>query len=326
MSLASAFENKDMVNAVGLWTCVFGGVYVLAKDLYTSNAMIRRTITEKGITTPSKADIEEAADKAVSTIHAVLSTLGVCLWYFTDHPVTVEDFAYAHSPIREHCLAIITSYMVFDFVRILTHLIRPVANNTVAIGDRIPFLIHHIVVASACFISAATHYGSFYTGLFSFGEVTTVLLNFRFFLLKAGYKGRPIYKLNEYVFAGGFFFIRVVAGWAYMWHMHIRWPAYRAGWGKHNTSPLIGYLIPVCGYTHCLLQVYWFGMILRMLLRKRTRPPTVAVPVAQGLPGHEDGDGSSDVVSAQAAKLLGSTDTGSRKSRKAVVNGSNDEE
>ncbi|TPX36373.1 hypothetical protein SmJEL517_g01459 [Synchytrium microbalum] len=256
---------------MGLWVSVYGGAYIMAKDLFATNSWFQKMIAgepKNPAQKPSHADVEEAADKVVSTLNAIISTVGVVIWYFEDMKVMLkpEDFAFSHSAIREYCLCITGAYMMFDFGRILYYLLKPIPGTSPS--GRIAFLIHHIVVASACFFSAALHYGTFYTGIFSFGEFTTVLLNLRFFLSKAGYRQSPIYTVNEYLFAILFFGIRVVGGWIMMWHMQVRWSAYQGGWEEHNTSTFIGYLVPACGYTHCVLQCWWFGMIVRMMYRK----------------------------------------------------------
>jgi len=91
-------------------------------------------------------------------------------------------------------------------------------------------------------------------------ELSTIFLNFSWHCIKTGHTNWVPFHISKYAFAVTFFTCRV------LW---LLWPAFAMTWEPRawkELGPPRVYFIPSVVWTLYLLQVYWFGKIMRQVL------------------------------------------------------------
>lgn len=98
-------------------------------------------------------------------------------------------------------------------------------------------------------------------------EITTPILNFRFFLKELH---TPLsYRItNDFLFATLFFIIRVIFNSFLIKEVFTLVPSFIAHGMQINVPPAVVLTPPVLAGLHVCLQYYWFALIVRMIVRK----------------------------------------------------------
>ena len=181
-------------------------------------------------------------------------------------------------------------WLLMDIVHLITHF--PDLGGT-------DMVIHHV-----CFILlACVGYGyrvlPLTGGWLLLGEISSIPLNFRWFLINSGQGESPMLQWANYAFAGCFFLFRVVVLWIGLFDLllHLRpvliaAPQYASA-GAINALCVI---VVACA----LLNLYWLLKIVRMT----TRPPRQLrdeSPLVARKPGQMRRNGSASSTSSLTA-------------------------
>ena len=196
----------------------------------------------------------------MSYIHAWISTILVvhALW---NEPHTWRDACHAYAPRYEIVLGVSVGYFIFD----LLFFIR----NRKVFGDNTAMVVHHLVCIVAITYCIAYRVGLFYNMCLLFTEITTILLHQQWFLSTIGYKNGKLYQLNGLLFWIGFFFCRVV--WCFLQNVHLYY--YQ---DQFAHAPYIFRAPIITPSLLFLLNLYWFILISKRVLKHGTKSPNTA--------------------------------------------------
>lgn len=270
------------------WVVLFLVAYKVSERLLTPKRTLSLPILPINA---SYFTIEEWANRTVSTLHAVIACYGSVHWFIADKHLlrSPSDYGFLESVYCDFYLGVTLGYLLFDLLRLLYFRFIVMSKHTVTSAPVASMFIHHTVIILAYYLGVQYHYGTFYMALFLNNEITTPFLNARFLMAERGMKMHKIYALNEMAFIAGFFISRVVGNLAILYHMQIHLHHFRLLIAEKYLPTPIFYLLPVLAYSHCMLQLYWFALLVRMAYRKfmygqRVESPTVKAPVKGSIP------------------------------------------
>ncbi|RKP00565.1 hypothetical protein CXG81DRAFT_26748 [Caulochytrium protostelioides] len=250
---------------------VYGGLYVALQARRRRDRAYREAHSED--------QCEEFANRSASTLNAFGACYGVWAfwrdeWAMITHPVF---HAVGGSPAREYYMALLLGYLLFDLLRILYW----------RFGRRMPqrtqgstsMIIHHLIVFGIFATGVAMQAGTYFMMLFMSNEITTPILNLRFFLTFYQKRQSTWYLLNELLFVVGFFVFRIVINLGFFSDIVRYWHIYREGMARYGHGLPVMYFLVILVSSHILLQMWWFTLILRTAYRRMVRPgssPTAA--------------------------------------------------
>ncbi|KAJ3279075.1 hypothetical protein HK104_001793 [Borealophlyctis nickersoniae] len=247
---------------------------------------------------------EEWANRLTSTLHALTACYGFVEWlshdlskglHTSDQAASDPSHAaFTHSTLRDFYIGVTLGYLLFDLGRLV--LLQMIASRVIAarrgengkidtaavIGSSAPaaagagsMYLHHSVIIVAYSLGVRYQYGTYFLALFLNNEITTPFLNARFFLSSLNLKTHPIYVINDILFAALFFLDRIIGNAYILLSMqHLVATVTERDWEGHGVPWSVGVLLPVFAWIHGGLQVWWFGLIVRMVWRKFTAPPS----------------------------------------------------
>lgn len=199
----------------------------------------------------NNADRAEWASRVVSTINALAVTYG-CVAVLISEKELHNDPVYGYSLRAEFYHKLIMGYFVYDFLLVLGH------KQLRGVGT----VVHHVLGFLGP--AAATYYreGQLFTVLWIFTEVTTPLVNNRWFLAMAKKSHTQFYILNGLAMTLGFIVFRVllVPGYS-IYALYTFWQRFR------TANLVIQYLTFTCIIGVSSLNTYWTGLMVRGLLR-----------------------------------------------------------
>lgn len=118
--------------------------------------------------------------------------------------------------------------------------------------------VHHVAALLSVAASALTGQGQAYTLLLLGTELTTPLVNARWFLDKAGLKDHPLYLINGLAMATSWLAVRVIFMALYFFPLMWRHRAEEA-----VLAPPCRVLLNTVPPTLLILNLYWFGKIVK---------------------------------------------------------------
>ena len=190
----------------------------------------------------SIAEQAEWSSRLVSNVHAAAAVWVICLsftserGYYAIHPI------FAHPPRAVLVLCITTGFFLFDFLLVVRHLHHP------GMGG-ISILVHHAFYISG--IAVVLHFqGCMLFALITLlGELSTPLLNVRWFLKTHGYGSSSMpYLINGTVLVFMFVLVRLILPTAVVIYANLNWRHLKEG-------------IPI-GFEVAAWVVYLFGVVL----------------------------------------------------------------
>eukprot|EP00002_Diphylleia_rotans_P002461 TRINITY_DN11553_c0_g1_i1.p1 TRINITY_DN11553_c0_g1~~TRINITY_DN11553_c0_g1_i1.p1 ORF type:complete len:258 (+),score=43.75 TRINITY_DN11553_c0_g1_i1:64-837(+) len=183
-----------MAASVVFWTLLYFAAPLLFRVFPCTNSVYAKLDHDKQI---------DMCLRIVSTAHAVVVVQGAVYALSIDKEMW-DDYVWAHSPTAELYMAIAAGYFLWDTIMCLIHF------KSHGVG----FLLHGI----GCFLAYTLAFIPekpflrFYGCYFLLWEISTPLLNMRFFLETFGNRHSTMYLINGFLFAGSFFFVRILAG------------------------------------------------------------------------------------------------------------------
>ncbi|KAI8826108.1 TLC domain-containing protein [Fimicolochytrium jonesii] len=289
---------------VASWVLFFFACYQTAHHLFTPANRF-----SLGLLAPNApvSNIEEWANRATSTLHACMAAFGCLSWYQNDkHLLKVPtDYAFLNSFRNDFYLAITLGYLSFDLMRLCYYKWLQPSSHEVSSAPIGSMLFHHLTIILAYTIGVQYHYGTVYMCLFLNNEITTPFLNARFLMGEHNLKKHWAYGANEAIFVIGFFISRIVGNLFILRHVQMHLPTYYAYLIQNGLPTGMYYLLPVLAYAHCGLQVYWFGLLLRMAFRKMKNGQPTGVPMVSPAEFAKTAAPSAPALESKAAKVLG---------------------
>lgn len=199
----------------------------------------------------NNADRAEWASRVVSSINALCVTYG-CVSVLLTEKELHDDPVHGYSLRAEWYHKLIMGYFVYDFFLVLAH------KQLRSVGT----VVHHVLGFLGP--AAATYYrqGQLFTVLWIFTEITTPLVNNRWFLAMAKKTSTQFYILNGLAMTLGFIVFRVllVPGYS-IYALYTFWQDFR------TAQLVIQYLTFTCIIGVSSLNTYWTGLMIRGLLR-----------------------------------------------------------
>lgn len=125
---------------------------------------------------------------------------------------------------------------------------------SLAKSDGISMILHHMVCSFGFYFGVRYQFGVLYLAFMVQNEVSTPLLNFRYFLAEMNWKSSLLYTLNEFSFCLIFFLDRIILNAFLFASIDIN--IWHWDFAKHNVPLVMGYLLFVMGHCHMLIQMY----------------------------------------------------------------------
>jgi len=208
----------------------------------------------------SSGDRAEWGSRVVSTINALVTTYGCVVVLSTDRAVH-EDPMFGYSMRAEWYHKVIIGYFVYDGLLVL-------ANKQLRSFGTV---VHHVLGLLGP--GSATYYrhGQLFTLLWIFTEVTTPLVNNRWFLAVAKKTDSKFYIINGIAMTLAFIVFRCLLVPIYgAYALYTHWDNY------FKVAVAIQYLLFICMVGVTSLNYYWTGLMIRGLLRHLGKKQTVA--------------------------------------------------
>lgn len=204
----------------------------------------------------SKDEKIEWDNRAFSTFHAILvsAMAGYLLFvgdFFQDGG-PYGPVVFRSSVLSQVILGVSIGYFLSDLVMILW--VYP------ALGGK-EYVLHHLLSMTSLALSLYSGQGHIYIYLVLFSEITTPLVNVRWYLSKAGMKNSKSYTLNGILLFFGWLVARVLLFGYFFIHMYLHYDQvkqiFAAGF----------YFLFIAPPTLALMNIFWFYKILTGLLR-----------------------------------------------------------
>ncbi|KAK9793233.1 hypothetical protein WJX73_009774 [Symbiochloris irregularis] len=188
--------------------------------------------------------------RCVSTVNAIVCTLGsfVCLWDARNY--TPEQCIYGFAPVTTFFCRLFLGYLLFDLL-LEIGFGAPVLRNPTAV-------IHHTLwVFLNSYVLAYDVMPSTFSWL-TLGEISTPCLNARWFLAVTKQEKSKLYLTNGVALMVLFFFARVVVYGIGLWHTWSLRELYMPP--KHPYMHMGIVLLASIGYA---LNLYWMTLIIK---------------------------------------------------------------
>jgi hypothetical protein len=215
---------------------------------------------------------DEVANRISSTAHA-LYQVSNCISFFR---FVASGFyssrtldIYSNPPQVHFFLLPTLSYMCFDLIRMILYFFCTMSSKKPVINPSM--VLHHLIIIGAYVFGQVYAYGTLFMGLFIFNEMTTPFLNSRMILGEFDLKSHPAYQFSTYLFALAFTFCRFVYNFFVIGKMVLSLQSLQSLQGKtppYHVPVAVTYYLPTCAFAHVLVNLYWYGYILRMVYRK----------------------------------------------------------
>lgn len=210
----------------------------------------------------------EWKSRLVSNLHSLVAMVGglsVCLE--TGAFASPLDATFGMRPSRSCFLVVTCAYLFYDLLLCLQH--------RLALGDPLT-LVHHVLILVAFATGLLTGIGTFYMGCFLMNEISTFFLNVNFFLAcHPPWHESLAYKLNAVALWTSFLVSRVIYNWYLAYHIvvhawlplsHLLEPGVTPVW-----VVVLCFILSVLAFLHCLLNMVWFTVLTKAVLRKISR-------------------------------------------------------
>lgn len=223
---------------------------------------------------------EQGASYVVSTLHALFvvtrGAFHLSVLFRASIPLKLHDpfvfpfsttgftpYAYQLKHLAEitrvvHTNTIFGAYLLCDLFHVIAQYPKLGAIDTV---------LHHLSFLYCSAIAGYFHLHPFMFAWLILGEASTPFLNFRWFLIKAGYGHTKLLTFVQLCFALIFFVTRIAlytAGLCYQIEILPRMPHYIPSWAAYSTFSFV-----IVGF---FLNIAWFFKIVRMVIRPRPKP------------------------------------------------------
>jgi len=205
-------------------------------------------------------DKAEWNSRVVSSVHAIFVTYGAVVCLLTEKVLWDEPFT-GFSLKTDWYMKVMYGYILYDFLLVLY--VKQLRTSST--------LFHHILVLVVYFVSMEAHVAQVFSTLWAFTEITTPLINNRWFLSTAKKTNSLFYILNGLGMTLGFVVFRVIAVPAFATR------AFVTHWDQvDDISPYLLYTLLFCTISVTLLNVYWTTLLVRGLLKHLTKQKTPA--------------------------------------------------
>eukprot|EP01027_Heterolobosea_sp_BB2_P028007 GEZU01043832.1.p2 GENE.GEZU01043832.1~~GEZU01043832.1.p2 ORF type:complete len:271 (+),score=60.72 GEZU01043832.1:186-998(+) len=191
----------------------------------------------------------------VSSIHALVVSI-TAIYLLTNDPDLRNNIVFASNPYGMKIMAVFFGYLIYDLIITIRHYKTLMSPS---------MLFHHVIcITMTCFpLTDALQHTYLCPGChFLINELSTPLLNHRYFLKTLGYGvTHPASVVTTLAFAVVFFFCRVVVNG----YLLVRIFSQTSDiYSKVNTAAFVGVLFfPMVFF---LLQAYWFASIVKRIV------------------------------------------------------------
>eukprot|EP00455_Lapot_gusevi_P041061 TRINITY_DN4721_c0_g2_i3.p1 TRINITY_DN4721_c0_g2~~TRINITY_DN4721_c0_g2_i3.p1 ORF type:complete len:290 (-),score=42.28 TRINITY_DN4721_c0_g2_i3:83-865(-) len=221
-------------------------------------------------------DLHEATNKVISGLHAIFSTVASLIVIVSDQSRigSSETRMFGASELCQYCIALSCGYFLYDLLHLYLDTISQHSSFQKLVNDadfrqrKLPYLIHHFACFVVYFLCLCKLFGMLYLCGFLLWELSTPLLNLRWFLLKFGDPNSKLVKHISILFAVTFFLARIVFGTWLTFHLWVdMFPLYSRPDVDHSfLTILLG-----CSTALSLLNLFWFGQIVQMALGNKAK-------------------------------------------------------
>ena len=175
------------------------------------------------------------------------------------------EATFHQSQETEMWLMITAGYLLYDLALLIYY---------ARILGSLSMYLHHIIVLSAFFAGAALRIGTLYMAAFLVNEVSTIFLNFNYFLAMTPKLRNSIwYKVNGVAFLITFTIFRTIQNSAVTYHIFAR--AWKYLWIVVRALPTKLQLgcagLTILAVAHTILNIAWLGEVVKASSRKLAR-------------------------------------------------------
>ena len=200
------------------------------------------------------------------------------------------DCTFSESYLRDCMLMITCGYLLYDLIFCIYYALTATTPSP-AFTSPLVFL-HHILILAAFIYGIYHHIGTFYMSTFLLNEFSTLFLNINFFLAASHLPtlspyAQYLYILNAVSLLWWFFFFRIVGNlywlahiFAFSWYeLYLLW-ASDSVWQMNASIRIQCALLSILAMGHCIINLLWFGKLIRAVMRKVSKPAGAAVASA----------------------------------------------
>ncbi|KAI9312648.1 TLC domain-containing protein [Dichotomocladium elegans] len=192
----------------------------------------------------------------VSSVHSILISLGSLYILFYDTELAANR-VFGYSPFASDIYSVSCGYFIWDVMMA----IRYVKYQGIS-------MVFHGAAGFAVIFFAYRPFINYYGSIFLLYEASTPFLNFNWFMDKLGWTGSRTQLVNGIVLITVFFLARIVAGFTMSYRLWIEL------FSVKEMIPLSYWIIyGVANAVTSLLNVYWFGLMLRSLRKRFPKKP-----------------------------------------------------
>ncbi|KAI9244285.1 TLC domain-containing protein [Phascolomyces articulosus] len=186
----------------------------------------------------------------VSSFHSVLISVGsICILFDGE---LAKNKLFGYSPWAATIYSISCGYFIWDIIMA----VRYMKYQGVS-------MVCHGIAGFIVIFMAYRPFINYYGAIFLLYEASTPFLNVNWFLDKLGWTGSKLQLINGVLLISIFFFARIVVGLTMSYYLWVDIYAVK------ELVPLSYFIIyGVANFVTSALNIYWFGLMLRML-RKR---------------------------------------------------------
>ncbi|KAL1929475.1 hypothetical protein VTP01DRAFT_1613 [Rhizomucor pusillus] len=186
----------------------------------------------------------------VSSVHCILITIG-SLVILTDNQLS-HDRVFGYSPFAANIYSISLGYFIWDVIMAIRYVEH----------QGIGMVLHGIAGFLVLFMSYRP-FINYYGSVFLLYEASTPFLNFNWFMDKLGWTGSKLQLVNGILLIAIYFLARIVFGFTMSFYLWVDIYAV-----KESVPWRYWIIYGVANMVTSFLNVYWFGLMLKML-RKR---------------------------------------------------------
>ena len=199
--------------------------------------------------------------------------------------------AFSASFLRDCALMVTCGYLLFDLLLCLHSLLPSPSPPPTPLASPLTFL-HHALILCAFSFGLWARVGSFYAAFFLLNEASTLFLNANYFLAASSLSQRlpTAYLVNALLLLTAFAILRVLGNVLCIAHIGlVAWAALRPlWWGDWGQRWMMGAgvragcaLMTALAVGHVAINLAWFGMLVKAVLRKWRNADVVAVQHAE---------------------------------------------